>query len=68
MNTVVDVVATAIGYDQPRDGLLGSGFSRMLAYQRAGDICKALGVPTDLDADKLRRFCAGEVTHIGPKS
>lgn len=62
--TVVDVAARAIGFDPPRDGLLGSGLSKILAYARAADVVRALGLPLDLPAEKLRRWAAGEVTHI----
>jgi hypothetical protein len=62
--TVVDVVADSLGYDRPREGLIGSGLSRMLAYQRAADAVKALGLPLDLSADTLRRWGAGEVIHL----
>lgn len=51
--TVVDVIARSLGYDPPSDGLIGSGFSRMLAYQRAADACRALGLPLDVSAAAL---------------
>lgn len=63
---VVDVIAATIGYDRPREGLIGSGLSRILAYNQAGDIVRALGLPIDLRASVLRRWGAGEVIHLVP--
>lgn len=64
--SVVNVVARTLGYDEPIDGLIGSSLSKMIAFQRASDILRALGVPLHLGASKLRRWCAGEVIHLGP--
>lgn len=66
--TVTDVIADAIGYRRPTKGLIGSGFEQMLAYQRASDIVKALGLPLDLSADVLRRWASDEVGHLGPRA
>lgn len=46
------------------DGLIGSGLSRIIAYNRAADIAKALGLPPTLSADVVRRWAAGEVIHL----
>ena len=65
-DTVVDVIARTIGYQPGVDGLIGSGLSRILAYNKAADIAKALGVAPTLPVDHLRRWGAGEVIHLGP--
>lgn len=64
--SVVNVAARAYGYDPSMPGLIGSGLSRIIAYQRASDILRALGIPLHLGASTLRRWCAGEVVHLGP--
>lgn len=60
----VDVVARTLGYDQPRKGLLGSGLSQIIAYNRASDVMRALGLPLDVTAEAVRRWGAGEVVHL----
>jgi hypothetical protein len=67
MATVVEAIASTIGYSPGIDGLLGSGLSKMLAFQQATDICKALGLPSDVDVDVVRRWGSGEVIHLGPE-
>lgn len=64
----VDVVASALGYTPPIDGLLGSGLSKMLAYQRASEVLKALGLPLDVPAETVRRWGAGAVIHLAQRT
>lgn len=66
--SVADAIATALGYDPPTDGLLGSGLGRIMAYNRAAAIAKALGLAPTLDVEHVRRWGAGEVIHLGPES
>jgi hypothetical protein len=67
-DSVADVIARTIGFQPGVDGLIGSGLSRILAYNRAADIAKALGIAPTLSADTLRRWGSGEVIHLGPDS
>ena len=63
----VDVAARAIGFTPGVHGLIGSGLSEIIAYDKAAAVLKALGVPLDLPSDRLRRWCSGEVIHLGPE-
>lgn len=65
--SVANVVARVIGFTEPTAGLIGSGLSQIIAYNRAGEILKALGLNPLLSVAKLRRWGAGEVTHLGPE-
>ena len=65
--SVVNVAARAYGYQPSTPGIIGSGLSQIIAFQRASAILKALGVPLHLSASTLRRWCAGEVIHLGPE-
>jgi hypothetical protein len=64
VETLQERIAKAIGYDQPIDGLLGSGLSKMIAHQRAADICKAIGLAPGLDVEFVRAWGHGEALTI----
>lgn len=63
---VVDVAARAIGFTPGTPGLIGSGLSEIIAYDKAATVLIALGVPLHLPASKLRAWGAGAVVHLGP--
>jgi hypothetical protein len=59
--TVADVAAEAFGYRPPMKGLIGSGFEQIVAYQRASEVLKALGIDPSTPIDVLRsRLRIGE--------
>lgn len=64
LERVVDVIARTVGFDPPQPGLIGSGLSQMMAYDRAAAICRAIGVPMTLDVDVLRAWGKGAVVHL----